>query len=161
VSRAQFAGAVAPAVGVEPPYWPKPPKPPQPPGPPAPLGRPAPVGRVPLNVWVPVGLAVGRLPPPGKPPVGLAHAVVVEPLPAPAPLDELLEQPATTPIVVRPATETAAALSANALRIERPPAFPNPAGVVDVRPPWRSGMRARCEDHVGSISSPGRYMVKL
>jgi hypothetical protein len=115
---------VAPALGAAPPpKWPKPAQP---------LGRPAPLGLVPLNEGNPLGLAVGRVPPPppkplGKP-LGLAHAV--EPVLAPPLLDELLEQPATTPTAVRPASEMAAALSVNALRIERPPAFPKIAGVV-------------------------------
>ena len=111
-SRAQLAG-VAPEVCAGPPKWPKPPQP---------VGRPAPVGLVPLNERNAVGLAVGRPVPPAKP-LGRAHAAVVEPPLVPLPLDELLEQPATTPTAVTPASETAATLSAKALRIERPPAF--------------------------------------
>jgi hypothetical protein len=102
------------AVGVPPPKRPKP----QPPG------RPAPVGLTPPGN--PVGLAVGRAPPPGNP-VGLAQAVLVlvaEPLP-----DEPFEQPATSPTAVSPATEIAATLSPNALRIRTSSCIPDLAVV--------------------------------
>ena len=116
--RAQAAGAVvAPAAGVPPPKWPKP----QPPA------RPAPVGLLPPPGNPPVGLAVGLLPPPGNPPVGLVQLAVLVGLAEPP--DEPFEQPATTPTAVSPATEIAATLSPNALRIRTSSCIPDLAVV--------------------------------